>query len=180
MKMVALLRGINVGGQRKVPMTDLQALAKKIGFKKIQTYIQSGNLVFEAGAITAKRAEVLLEKALLKKFGFEVDVIVRTAREWGIYSSGSPFKRSEKARPHLLLLGLCKGTCAEGAVQVLQSRAGQKEKIIIRGDAVWVDFVASVAKSKLTPVLFAKALGSPVTMRNWKTVLKLQELLEED
>ena len=179
MKMVALLRGINVGGNRKVPMPDLCASATKAGLTDVQHYINSGNLVFEAGKMKTDQVCALLEKVIKVRFGFEVDVIVRTASQWKKYSAGSPFPGAARVRPHLLMLGLAKAPCGRDATAKLTERALAGEKIKVVGDAIWVDFAESVGKSKLTPVWFEKSVGSPVTLRNWNTVLKLDEMLRD-
>jgi uncharacterized protein (DUF1697 family) len=176
--MVALLRGINVGGARKVPMAELRVLATRAGLGDVETYIQSGNLVFEAGRVSPKASADRLEKAIARQFGFAVDVVVRTAPQWKRYASGSPFPEAARIRPSLLLLGLSKQPCPRGAAAVLAERATQGERIEIVGDAIWVDFVKSVGKSKLTPAVFDRAAGSPVTARNWRTVLRLNEMLD--
>lgn len=177
MKMIALLRGINVGGNRLIPMKELCKLAERIGFTEVAHYIQSGNLVFEAAKVSAQSATDKLEKAIEKKFGFPVDVMVRTAPQWKKYASGSPFPDAEKDRPNILYLGISKDPCAKDAASKLKERATQGEQIKLQGDALWVDFITGAGKSKLTPVLFEKAAGSPVTLRNWNTVLKINEML---
>jgi uncharacterized protein (DUF1697 family) len=175
--MVALLRGINVGGNRKIPMIELCALATKAGLAGVTSYIQSGNIVFDAGKASASAVELLLEKAIERHFGFHVDVIARTASQWKKYSAGSPFPGAARARPNLLMLGLSKRPCGKDTEALLAERALHGEKIKVVGDAIWVDFALSVGKSKLTPALFDRLAGSTVTMRNWNTVLKLAELL---
>ena len=177
MKMVALLRGVNVGGNRRVPMAELCAAASDAGFADVKSYINSGNLVFEAGKLKTSQVLALLEKVMKSEFGFEVDIIVRTALEWTKYGAGSPFPGAARSRPHLLLLGLSKLPCGSDIAARLGERAVQGEKIKVAGDAIWVDFAASVGKSKLTPAWFDKIAGSPVTMRNWNTILKLAEML---
>lgn len=177
MKMVALLRGINVGGNRKVPMVQLCEVAKKAGFTDVATYIQSGNLVFEAGKLKADQVADRLEEAIEKNFGFSVDLIVRTATQWKKYSAGSPFASAARVRPNLVHLGLSKLPFPANTATQLVERALHGEKIKVVGDAIWVDFAKSVGQSKLTPAWFDKVTGSTVTMRNWNTVLKLEELL---
>ena len=179
MKMVALLRGINVGGNRKVPMPDLCTAATKAGLTEVQSYINSGNIVFGAGKMKADQVCSLIEKLIKARFGFEVDVIVRTASQWKKYSAGSPFPGAARSRPNLLLLGLSKLPCGSDTGTKLSERALFGEKIKVVGDAIWVDFATSVGKSKLTPVWFDKTAGSSVTMRNWNTVLKLDEMLRD-
>lgn len=179
MKMVALLRGINVGGNKKVPMSELCSLATRAGLKEVRSYINSGNIVFDAGKMKPDQVAATLEKAIEKRFGFQVDVIVRTAAQWKKYAVGSPFPSAAKDRPNLLHLGLSKLPLDTDAVQKLEERALYGEKIkAVGNDALWVDFAESVGKSKLTPAFFDKSAGSTVTMRNWNTVLNLDKMLK--
>ena len=104
-RMVALLRGINVGGNRKVPMADLRALVEAGGFGDVASYIQSGNVVFTAAADVAA-VTVALEKAIAERFGFAVDVIVRTAEAWRPYAGDGPFPEARRDRPNHTMLCL--------------------------------------------------------------------------
>lgn len=180
MKLVALLRGINVGGHRKVPMAALCAAVTKAGFENPRTYIQSGNLVLESGKLKPEEASAQLEAIVLKAFKFEVPVIVRTAAQWKQYLSRTPFKNALEARPHLVHLGLAKVPCAKTAVVDLARYATQGEQIQVVGDGLWIDFVEGVARSKLTPAALDRAAGSPITFRNWNTIQKLQQMLDEE
>jgi uncharacterized protein (DUF1697 family) len=180
MKMVALLRGINVGGNRKVPMKELQAVALKIGLKKVETYINSGNIVFDAGKMNAADATVLLEKAIQSYFGFAVDVVVRTEKQWKTYASKEPFPDAVKSRPNLLMIGLSKLPLSKNVSSLLNERAAANERIKVVNDTIWVDFADGVARSKLTPAWLDKAAGSPVTLRNWRTLMKLADILSSE
>ena len=177
MKMLALLRGINVGGNRKVSMSELQSVAVEIGFTKVETYINSGNLVFESRKLSAAKASEQLEKAIEKHFGFPVDVVVRTAKQWNTYASENPFPKAADSRPNLLMIGLPKLPLAKNTFEILVERSAKNEQIKIVNDVIWVDFANGSGKSKLTPLWFEKASGSPVTLRNWRTLLKLEEIL---
>jgi uncharacterized protein (DUF1697 family) len=179
MKLVALLRGINVGGHRKVPMAALTAAVTEGGFRNPRTYIQSGNLVLESGKLKPEQASARLEAIILETFKFEVPVIVRTAAQWKKYLSG-PFKSSLDARPHLVHLGLAKVSCPKTMVADLARYATKGEQIQVVGDGVWIDFIEGVAGSKLTPAVLDRAAGSPVTFRNWNTIQKLAMMLAEE
>ena len=159
-------------------MPELCALVAKAGPTHVQSYINSGNLVFEAGKLKPDSVVRKIEKFIEDHFGFSVDVLVRTATQWKKYATGSPFPAAEKSRPHLLHLGLSKQACAKNFLIHLDPYLSSGEKIKRVGDAIWVDFRNGAGQSKLTPVRFNQAAGSPVTMRNWNTVLKLNELLQ--
>ncbi len=179
MKMVALLKGVNVGGNKKVPMPRLCALAEELGLSHVRSYINSGNIVFEAGRRKCANVEDQLENAIETALGFHVDVMVRSASQWTVLSEGSPYSEFNNCEPKQLHLGFAKRKCSADAEKLLRDKATQGEKVRARGDILWVAFPGGVGKSKLSPALFDRAVGSPVTLRNWNTVQALKDLLKE-
>jgi len=173
---IALLRGINVGGHRKILMADLCAVCAELGFRDVQSYIQSGNLVF-AAAGKAPGVAAKLEQALEQRFGFEVDTIVRTAAEWPRYVEDNPLAKAADKAPNAVMLALAKQPPLASAVSALRARATAGERIEAAGDAIWIHFAGGVANSKLSPSAVDRLVGSPTTMRNWRTVLKLAEMV---
>lgn len=174
--MLAFLRGINVGGNKLVPMAELRSLATGLGFGDVETFIQSGNLIFTTDLAPAA-VESALERAIAKKFGFTVDVVVRTAEQWRSYAAGSPFTDAAAERPNMLHLGLAKAAVRPGAREALAKYAQAGERVHAAGDCLWIDYAASVGRSKLSPTVLDRAVGSTVTARNWRTVQKLSELV---
>lgn len=175
---VALLRGINVGGHKKVPMADLRALAEQLGWRDATTYVASGNLVGHCSDPPARAAQRLAQ-ALAKQFGFAVDVIVRPAADWLRWAASSPFPAAQAARPNLLHLCVAQAPIEAAGIELLRARASAHEQIALADGVLWIDFGAGVARSKLTPALLDKAAGAPVTARNWRTVTAIAELLRE-
>lgn len=166
---MVLLRGVNVGGNNKVPMAQLKAACETAGFGNVRTYLNSGNVVLD-GAGTAASVEAKVEALLAKHFQVEVPVIVRTAAQWPKYVAANPFP---KAQAKFLHLGLSKSKPDPACAEVLQARASAAEKVRLVGDGLWVDYHESVGRSKLTPAAIDKAVGSPTTLRNWTTVQQL-------
>lgn len=177
MKMIGLLRGINVGGNRKIPMIALCHLAESVGFSDVRHYLNSGNIAFESKLVGTDQASMILENKIEKHFGFHVDVIVRSATQWNKYISSNPFSEAAHSRPKHLHLGISKLPCSKDFPNKLGEYATGDEKIIVVNGVIWIDFAAGVARSKLNPNRIDKAAGSPVTLRNWNTVNKLQEML---
>jgi uncharacterized protein (DUF1697 family) len=172
---IALLRGINVSGRNTIPMEELRSLCAGLGWDDVQSYIQSGNLVFQAGAAAAK-LEAELQEAIERRFGLSVPAIIRAAADWPAYVSDNPYPDASESEPNLVMLALSKAPPKGDAVDKLRERAARGERIIQVGDALWLHFGGGVAKSKLSPALLDRLVGSPVTTRNWRTVLKLQEM----
>jgi uncharacterized protein (DUF1697 family) len=175
-KLLALLRAVNVGG-RTVPMAQLRALCEGLGWTKVETYIQSGNVVFAADG-KGPELEEALEAAVREHFRLEVPALVRSAAQWSRLAAANPMREAAEREPNRLQLLVSKRPLAEGAAERLRERARDRERVEEAGGALWFHFPQGVAGSKLTPALIDKAAGSPTTGRNWRTVLKLQEMVE--
>ena len=176
-KSVALLRGINVGGRTSMPMAELRALCETLGWTSIQTYIQSGNVVFEAAAPPADQ-EDRLEKAIEARFGIAVPVLVRSAGQWRGYARANPFPDAAETEPNRLMLSLSKRTLVPDAAAAIQERARDGERVSEAAGALWIHYPSGAGTSRLSPSLLDRLSGSPVTARNWRTVLKLAQMLE--
>jgi len=175
-RMVALLRAVNVGG-RKLPMAELRALCGTLGWRDVATYIQSGNVVLAADG-KAEAIEQALEAAIAKTYGYEAPVIVRTAAQWVRYPASNPYPKAAADEPSRLMLLLSKRPPNAGAEDVIQARAKAGEQVKRAGDALWIHFPEGAGTSKLTPSLIDRAIGSPATSRNYRTVIKLEEMLD--
>lgn len=173
-RLIALLRAVNVGG-RKLPMAELRVLCGELGWTDVETYIQSGNLVFSAPG-EAEAIEGQLEKAIRDRFGMEVPVMVRTASQWAGYVAANPFPDAAEDEPHRLQLLISKADPSDDAADRLMERARGGESVRAAGGALWFHYPEGVGSSKLTPAAIDKAAGSPSTGRNWRTVLKLREM----
>jgi uncharacterized protein (DUF1697 family) len=175
---VGLLRGVNVSGRNKVPMADLRSACAKLGWADIRTYIQSGNLIFSACA-TEKAVESELEKLIEKRFGIMIPVIVRWGASWPGYVKNNPFPEASQTEPNHVMLCLSKARPNPQAEKQLRERASNGEQIVAAGDAVWIYFRENMARSKLSPSVLDRLVGSPVTARNWRTVLTIDAMLKE-
>jgi uncharacterized protein (DUF1697 family) len=176
---VALLRAINVSGHNKVPMAELRSLCADLGWRDVQSYIQSGNLVFKAAA-SPSRLEAELEQAVERRFGLSIPILVRAAADWPAYIRGNPYPDASESEPNAVMLALSKTPPKPDAAERLRERAADCERIVQVGDALWLHYGGGMAKTKLTPALLDRLVGSPVTARNWRTVLKLYEMAGEE
>ena len=175
-RMVALLRAVNVG-RRKLPMAELRAHCADLGWRNVATYIQSGNVVFDADC-TPSEAEAALESAVRETYAYGAPTIVRTAVQWRAYAPACPFPEAARETPNYLLMLVSKQPPAPGAVEAIQTKAAAGERVREAGDAVWIHFPNGSGTSKITPALIDKAIGSPATSRNYRTVVTLQEMLD--
>lgn len=174
---IALLRGINVGGRARLSMAELRSLCDGLGWSDVKTYIQSGNVVLTAPASRAT-VEATLERAIRSRFGLAVPVIARAAREWPAYIAANPWPDVAEREPKLLMLALSKSARRAGAVDALRERAASGERIEPAGDGLWIHYAGGAGRSKLSPGLLDRAIGSPVTTRNWRTVMELQRMVD--
>jgi uncharacterized protein (DUF1697 family) len=163
--MVALLRGINVGGKRKVPMAELRALATRHGWRDVATYVNSGNLV---GTVDGEAAAVATElaDALAATFGCEVPVVVRRCAEVERDLAACPFPDGEPAQVHV---GYGQRPVPATLVQEVARHCAAGERVAVRGGVLWIDFVGGVARSKLTSAVLDRVAGTTITLRNLNT-----------
>jgi uncharacterized protein (DUF1697 family) len=159
---IALLRAVNVGGTGKLPMADLKALCARLGFARIETYIASGNVVFDS-ELAAGKVRALLEKGLLALAGKGVDTFVRTAAEMRGVLTSNPFKDKE---PRLTYAFFLQDKPRSDALHDVRGRAG--EDIHLGSREIYVYYPAGMGQSKLR--IPAARVG---TARNMKTVAKL-------
>jgi len=172
---VALLRGINVGGKNRLPMKSLSALFTDAGCTDVQTYVQSGNIIFGATPSLARRIPALIEKAISVQFGLRVPVVTRTAAELHAGAKHNPFlpRESDTGTLHVAFLAT-RPTPAQ--VATLDPDRSPPDEFAVRGREIYLRLPNGVARSKLTNAYFDSRLETTSTLRSWRTVLKLVEL----
>lgn len=171
---LCLLRGVNVGGHNRLPMDDLRESCAAAGLGQVDTYIQSGNVLLDSGD-GREAVEARLEAVIADGFGLEIPVIARSAETWASYIEANPMEEATTDRPKRVRLCVSKAQPADGALGELRKRAGD-ERIEERAGALWIDRGPRGADAELTTSVIDRVVGSTVTMRNWNTVLELQEL----
>lgn len=173
---IALLRGINVGGKNKIKMAELKMMFEGLGLSRVQTYIQSGNVLFES----EEKEEVLrtrIEEGIEATFGFPVSVILRTADELNRIVVNNPFSEEEIAKAEAgsdkecMYVAMLQDEPTQGGVERLAAYQNDHEKFLIKGKEVYLLFDQGAGNSKLANNLHK--LGVPATVRNWKTMNKL-------
>ncbi len=166
---VALLRGINVGGNKKVPMADLRAVLEELGYDDVTTVLQSGNAVFSAPKAEPER----IERAIEERFGFEVRVLLRTHDELQAVVDANPFGDAAAADPasvHVWFLDRSVEPAIDPEV-IAPERMAPGPKVL------YVHYANGSGRSEIGKHLNDKTLeGATVTTRNWNTVRKLLDL----
>jgi uncharacterized protein (DUF1697 family) len=176
-KRIAILRGINVGGKRIIRMDDLKSLFQNLGFVNIETYIQSGNVMFD---VTKTNSDVeiadLLEKAIFDKYGFQVPVIIQSVEEIEKAIENNPFYRGKKEDIEKLHCTFLKEMPSTENRNNTQSCQFEPDKFMISGKHVFIYCEGKYHQTKINNGFIEKKLKTTATTRNWKTVLKLLEL----
>ncbi|MDT0381262.1 DUF1697 domain-containing protein [Streptomyces sp. DSM 42041] len=176
---VALLRGINVGGRRKVPMAELRELIDGLGWTGVRTHLQSGNAVFTVppeGSGPPPRER--LERAIADHFGFDVPCLLRTGRELRDVVSACPFPAADLDPAKLLVL-FVEETPAAGHFAGVDAAAYAPDEFRHIGRAVYCWFPDGMGRSRLPAALEAVRPKLTATGRNWRTVTKLVEMTEQ-
>ena len=167
-RFVAFLRGINVGGNKLVPMAKLKALFEHLGFSDVRTLLQSGNVVFTASASSA--IERKCETEFSKCFGFSSDFVVRSAAELAKIVVSNPFPNEAEEDPgHLLVMFLKEPASASAFSAFLKKHSGP-EVVKHKNKELYIYYPEGVGRSKLK-------IPFNGTARNWNTVLKVDALL---
>lgn len=175
----ALLRGINVGGSKKVPMADLRALLEGLGHDAVRTYLQSGQAVFASEHGDEESLAAELTQAIEKRFGFGVDVIVRDHAYLKAVADNCPFPAAELEAKQLHATYFSAPVDAERFAEIDQS-AFLPEEFRLGDRVLYLYAPNGLGRSKLAEYLAKPRMnkGVTATSRNWNTVVKLVELTE--
>lgn len=172
MRYVTLLRGINVGGNTMIKMPELKASFEKLGFKNVVSYINSGNLAFDANKVAEEKLVTKIEKAIASDFGMQIQVM---AREQGLIAevlSNNPFKGEFESHKEMHVLFMRDKMPEEKQEQLLENNR-HNEKFAVFGREIYALLKLGVADSLLGKGFIERKLKIPVTARNWRTVEKI-------
>jgi uncharacterized protein (DUF1697 family) len=176
MTAVSLLRGINVGGHRTVPMAALKSLHERLGLEEVRTYLNSGNVVFQSSVTSLAGLAGRIEGALEKTFGFQVRALVRTASELDGLLQGNPFKAGLSNPSHLLVMFL-EDEPLKARIEDLRRSLSGPEKLHFCGREAYLSYPNGIGRSKLTNAFIEKKLNVAGTARNWNVVTRLHQMM---
>ena len=179
---VALLRSINVGGRNRVLMGDLASLVESLGFDDVETYVQSGNVVF-TGSGTPTSAARAVEGGIARDLGLEVPVIVRNLRQLSALLEANPFLRSGADPKHLHVTFLAGTPPPDRRRQLARSEElsgvdhpNGDDRFELVGSHVFVHCPGGYGSTKLNNAFFERRTGVVATTRNWRTVTTLARM----
>lgn len=175
---ISLLRGINVSGQKIIRMEALRKLYEGLGFTKVTTYLQSGNVVFTVNDPNGKALEGILSNAILKEFGFEVPILILAVEKLLSIAENNPLAKDPQNDPAFLHVTFLAETPLSADPGVLKSRCAPGEKFELTTDAGYLYCPGGYGNTKLTNTFLESKLKVSATTRNWKTVLSLVELVK--
>ncbi|MCC6398131.1 MAG: DUF1697 domain-containing protein [Bacteroidetes bacterium] len=171
---ISLLRGINVGGHKKIPMKDLKALYESAGFTDFKTYIQSGNVVFNSTRKDIQRINTDIEKAITDSFGFPVTVITREAGDLGKIIKQNPFAgRDGIDEKHLFVVFLGAKPSATAVKDLSIPPVKTRDELKVSALEVFVHCPDGYGQTPYTNLFFEKKLKVAATARNWRTTTTL-------
>jgi len=173
----ALLRGINVSGQKKILMKDLAEMFAKLGFENIITYIQSGNVVFQSSMKNKEDISSKIVKGIKKEFGFDVNTEVIDKKELQNIINRNPFlnvKGIDETKLHSTILSTAP---EKESLNKIAAIDGGKDKIVIAGKTVYLYCPNGYGRTKYTNTVIENKLKVKATTRNWKTMNALLELM---
>lgn len=173
---IALFRGINVGGNNRLPMRDLTAALVDIGCTDVKTYIQSGNVVFRKSSSKAPQLERLIAKAISNGHGFEPRVLLLTVGELESAVNSNPFPAAEVDPKSLHFFFLAEKPKSPGTDQLNEIKT-ESESFLLNGKTFYLHAPDGTGRSKLA-TRAEKLLGVAATARNWRTVSAVLDLAQ--
>ena len=177
---IAMLRGINVSGHRIIRMEDLRKSFETLGFRQVKTYVQSGNVIFEAGKDSAAGLCEQIRKRLSRNFGFEVPVLLKTSKELEQTIHDNPFLMAAAIYHSKLHVTFLSKAAAISAEKNLETLVTNGEQFYVNGQEIYLYCPNGYGRTKLSNVAIEKKLGLEATTRNWKSVNALLGLAQQN
>jgi uncharacterized protein (DUF1697 family) len=175
MRYAALLRGINVGGNKKIAMAELRELLTGLGYTDITTYLQSGNAVFSSPQRDQQELAGVIAAAVAQRLGVSIQVVVRTGAELAAAVQSSPLP-DEPENPSRFFVAFLSAPPAPARIDVLAAQSFGPDQVWVSGQEAYLWCPNGASQTDLTNAFLEKSLGVTATSRNWNTVTKLAGL----
>lgn len=176
---ILLLRGINVSGQKKIIMTDLKQLLDQLNFENVQTYIQSGNVVLNASEENSRLLENKVSAAIIKKYGFEVPVLMIKTSDFNEIVQKSPFEDYDEMGKKNAYFVLLQKRPEADLVKSLVEEKYPNEQFMITDNCIYLTCQKGYGNAKCNNNFFERKLKVQATTRNYKTMIKLAQMAKE-
>lgn len=178
-KFIALLRGINVSGQKIIKMDKLRSIFESMDYKNVITYIQSGNVIFDSEEEDPDVVRDRIVSELLTQLTFDIPVVIRTAKELQEVVQNTPYQTVNTAENEQRYVTLLSQSPTDEAIAKLLTFQNEVDEFYVKGLTVYLLIRKNYGESKFSNNFIEKKLGVPATTRNWETVNKLIQLAEE-
>lgn len=175
---VALFRGINVGKAKRIAMADLRALLERLGYTRVRTLLNSGNVVFSGATATPAKLADIIRAAVAKQLGVDALVLVKRSQDIAAIVEGNALEKIATDHSRLLV-AMTPETRSLGAVGELAAKPWGKEKLHVGKHAAYVWCAGGILESRAAAALL-KGLENAATTRNWATLNKIHALMQED
>ena len=176
---ISLIRGINVGGHKKIKMADLRDLFSSLGMRQVRTLLQSGNAIFDTDETDLALLKQQLEAGIREHFGFDAQVLLRTPAAFKAAIDRHPFDEQQPQEPGKAAIVFLSDVPARSVVDELRASNPGREVIHANGCELFVFYIDGMARSKLDTKRIKRALNLVGSARNWNTCQRLLKLLEE-
>lgn len=176
---ISLLRGINVSGQKTIRMADLKNLYESLNLARVETYVQSGNVVFDSPEPDAAKLAHLIEAQIEQTFGYAVSVFLRDAHDFERIIASNPFLTQRKEDPASLHVTFLYRPPAGSKVDALTSPSNESDEFLLGEHEIFLFCPHGYGRTKLSNNFFERKLNVAATTRNWKTVKALHQMVNE-
>ncbi|MDD2531018.1 MAG: DUF1697 domain-containing protein [Bacteroidales bacterium] len=173
---ISLLRGINIGGHKKIKMDSLRENFSSLGYSNIKTYIQSGNILFSSKEEDKTKLEKEISSMILDKYGFDVPVLVLNSEELNEVISNNPFANSTNHNKDFIHITFLSNEVKEFNFTEIDSKKESEDEYKIINKTVYLYLPKGYGNTKIHNNFLEKLLKTQATTRNWKTCLELLEM----
>ena len=176
---ITFLRGVNMTGHNIIKMTSLSNMLRKIGYADVETYIQSGNIVFTCHNSNRDKVSSIIKNAILAEFNLDIAVITRTLDDLMKIISANPFLKEPGFDPSKMAVLFLELKPSFAQIQKVDGIDYPPDKFYINDSEIYVYCPNGFGKTKLYTNFFETKMKVTGTARNWRTVIKLQEMAEK-
>lgn len=176
---LALLRGINVSGHNMMKMDALKSMLESVGFKNVETYIQSGNVFLDSEEENAASVGFKIKQEIFKAFGHEVPVVVVNQDDLENCFKNNPFLKEKDVDLKKLYVAFISNTLKSESINDLKISQFKPDEAVIDGNKIFIKYAVGAGKARLDQKYIEKKLNLTATIRNWNTVTHLLKMYEE-
>jgi uncharacterized protein (DUF1697 family) len=168
-----MLRGVNVGGRKKMTMEGLRRLYEGLNFDQVATYVQSGNVIFDGPERDPSTLAKRIEDRIEMSYGYRVPVLIRRTDEFERILRGNPYLKNGNADSSKLYVTFLYDVPSKRKLEDLKPSGADGDAFSVRGREIYLHCPNGYGRTRLTNAFFEKKLNMPATTRNWNTVISL-------